>query len=69
MKKRDSALKIALKSKSSNDRCVFKNLCNWVVNELRKAKANLFKDIIKEAKGHSKMIWRNIHKLYIYKYI
>ena len=58
MKKRDFALKIALKSKSINDGRVFK-----VVNELRKAKANFFMTIIKEGKGNSKLIWKNINKL------
>ncbi len=63
-------MKTVLKSGSINDRRVFKNLNpnpeplrNKVVNELRKAKANFFIDIIKEEKGNSKLIWRNINKL------
>ncbi len=63
-------MKTVLKSGSINDRQVFKNLNlnpkplrNKVVNELRKAKANFFIDIIKEEKGNSKLIWRNINKL------
>ena len=53
MKKRDFILIIALKSKSINDGRVFKNLCDKVVNELRKAKANFFMTILKEGKLNS----------------
>jgi len=63
MKKRDFALKVALKSKLITDRQIFTNLRNKVVNELRKAKAKFFMDIIKDGKGNSKLIWSNINKL------
>ena len=59
MKKRDFPLKIALKSESIKMDEFLKNLPNKVVNELRKAKANIFMTIIKE----SKLIWKNINKL------
>jgi len=42
MKKRDFALKVALKSKLITDRHIFTNLRNKVVNELRKDKAKFF---------------------------
>ena len=63
MKKRDFPLKIALKSESIKMDEFLKNLPNKVVNELRKAKANIFMTIIKEGKGNSKLIWKNINKL------
>lgn len=63
MKKRDFALKVALKSKLITDRQIFTNLRNKVVNELRKAKAKFFMDIIKDGKGNSKLMWSNINKL------
>jgi len=39
------------------------NLPNKVVNELRKAKAKFFMDIIKDGKGNSKLIWSDINEL------
>lgn len=63
MKKRDFALKTALKSGLRLDRLVFNSLQNKVVQELRKAKAQFFINIINEAKGNSKMIWKTINQL------
>ena len=63
MKKRDFALKVALKSTSITDRHIFTSLRDKVVSELRKGKAKFFMDIIKDGKGNSKLIWRNINKL------
>lgn len=63
MKKRDSALKKALKTGQHVDLLIYKGLRNKVTTSLRKAKANLFFNIIKEAKGNSKLIWKPIDKL------
>lgn len=61
MKKCDFALKVALKSKLITDTQIFTNLRNKVVNELRKAKAKFFMDIIKDGKGNSKL-WSNMEQ-------
>ena len=61
LKKRDAALKKSLKS--SLDRLIYKGLRNKVTMQLRKAKANFFLEVIKEAKGNSKLLWRSIDKL------
>ena len=60
MKKRDLVLKNALKSGLRQDGLVFNTLRNKVVEELRKAKAKFFNNIINQAKGGCKMIWKNI---------
>ena len=59
LKKRDAALKKSLKSGLDTDRLIYKGLRNKVTMQLRKGKANFFK----EAKGNSKLLWRSIDKL------
>lgn len=63
MKQRDHALKQALKSKLEHDKRTFVMLRNKVIKELRKAKANFFINIIGEARGNAKLIWKQIKKL------
>lgn len=63
MKKRDVALKKILKSGLKTDRFSFTNLRNKVTAELRKAKANFFLEIIRNAQGNSRIIWKTIDKL------
>ena len=63
MKKRDASLKKFLKSKLSTDHLIFKGLRNKVTQELRKARANFFLDIISDAKGNCKKLWKSIDKL------
>ena len=63
MKKRDMALKSALKSKLSSDRYTFIMLRNRVVKELRASKANYFLNIIEKAGGNTKNIWNQLRKL------
>lgn len=63
MKERDILLKKALKSGLTTDRQLFTLARNKVVNKLRKAKASFFINIINEAKGNNKIIWKNINKL------
>ncbi|OOO00385.1 MAG: hypothetical protein ATN35_07545 [Epulopiscium sp. Nele67-Bin004] len=63
MKRRDMALKIALKSKLSSDRYTFTMLRNKVVKELRTSKANYFLNIIEKAGGNTKNIWNQLRKL------
>ena len=59
LKKRDAALKKSLKSGLDTDRLIYKGLRNKVTMQLRKAKAHFFLEVIKEAKGNSKMLWRS----------
>ncbi|XP_056291865.1 uncharacterized protein LOC130207340 [Pseudoliparis swirei] len=63
MKERDSALKTAIKNKSSHDRQHFAMLRNRVVMKLRKAKADFFMTVIEKARGKTKMVWDQLHKL------
>ncbi len=63
MKRRDMALKIALKSKLSSDRYTFTMFRNKVVKELRTSKANYFLNIIEKARGNTKNIWNQLRKL------
>lgn len=63
MKQRDHALKIAIKSVLAHDRRTFQHLRNKVVNELRKAKAHFFIDLINDAKRNSREVWENINKV------
>lgn len=42
---------------------IFKSLRNKVTGQLRKAKANFFLEIIKQAKGNSKQLWKGIDQL------
>ena len=60
MKQRDLALKVFLKSKLNTDHYIFKSLRNKVVMKLRKSKANFYLNMIKEAKGNSKNLWRSM---------
>lgn len=63
MKKRDASLKKFLKSKLSTDHLIFKSLRNKVTQRLRKARANFYLDIICDAKGNCKKLWKSIDKL------
>lgn len=63
MKKRDASLKKFLKSKLNTDHLIFKSLRNKVTQQLRKARANFFLNVISEAKGNSKKLWKSIDKL------
>lgn len=63
MKERDLSLKRALKSKQANDKRTFIMLRNKVTKEIRYAKANFFISIISEARGNTKLIWKQIQKL------
>lgn len=63
MKKRDTALKKFLKTRLSTDHLIFKSLRNRVTQQLRKARATFFLDLIRDAKGNSKKLWNSIDKL------
>lgn len=63
MKKRDMALKAFLKSGLTTDRFNFTSQRNKVTAALRKAKAGFFLEIIKNAQGNSRIIWKTINKL------
>lgn len=63
MKQRDHTLKIALKSGLAHDKKTFQHLHNKVVNNLRKAKANVFIDLINDTKGNSRQTSENINKV------
>lgn len=63
MKKRDEALKFFFKSGLTTDRFVFTSQRNKVIAEIRKAKASFFLEIIKNAQGNSRIIWKTIDKL------
>lgn len=60
MKKRDLALKIALKTKQYNDKLRFTTLNSKVVQRLR---GWLFLEGIGEGKGNVKLLWEQIKKL------
>lgn len=62
MKNRD-ALKKAIKSGRDIDRLGCKGLQNKVIQELRAAKPNYYYHLMNEAKGNSKLIWKNINSL------
>ena len=63
MKQRDKALKVSLKTKLTTDYYIYKSLRNKVTMLLRKAKANFFLNLIKEAKGNCKNLWKRMDKL------
>lgn len=63
MKQRDLALKPFLKSKLITDHYIYKSLRNKVTMQLKKAKANFYLNIITEAKGNTKLLWRSMDKL------
>lgn len=63
MKYRDSALKKAIKTGRHTDRLCYKGLRNKVIRELRVAKSNYYLHLMNEAKGNSKLIWKNINTL------
>lgn len=63
IKKRDASLKRFLKSGLITDHLIYKSLRNKVIMQLRKAKASFFLEIIREAKGNSKQLWKTIDKL------
>ena len=63
MKKRDHALKTALKSGLPTDLMVFKGLRNKVVIALRRAKATFFTNILTQAKGNSQLMWKHINNI------
>ncbi|KAJ8342373.1 hypothetical protein SKAU_G00323010 [Synaphobranchus kaupii] len=63
MKERDLSLKRALKFKQTNDKRTFIMLRNKVTKDIRNAKANFFISIISEARGNTKLIWKQIQKL------
>ena len=72
MKNRDYLLKKVLKSGLDTDMRLFKNHRNRVVNELKKAKAYFFIDIIQQTKGNNHLLWKHINSLspplFSYKY-
>lgn len=65
MIKRDASLKKYNKTGQLTQHLIYmyKGLRNHVTATIRKAKANFFLTLIKEAKGNSKLLWRNIDKL------
>lgn len=63
MKNRDSALNKAIKTGRDTDRLCYKGLQNKVIRELRVAKSNYYLHLMNEAKGNSKLIWKNINTL------
>lgn len=63
MKQRDKALKVSLKSKLTTDYYIYKSLRNKVTMLLRKAKTIFFLNLIKEANGNCKNLWRSMDKL------
>jgi len=52
-----------LKTKLNTDHLIFKSLRNKVTQQLRKARANFFLNVINEAKGNPKKLWKSIDKL------
>lgn len=58
MKKRNVSLK-----KVSEINLIFKSLRNKVTQQLRKARANFYLNIIRDARGNCKKLWKNIDKL------
>lgn len=63
MKKRDLALKKSLHSKLNSDHLAFKGLRNKVVQELRKAQASYYTNLIGNAKGNSNSLWKHLNVL------
>lgn len=63
MKKRDAFLKKFLKSGLITDHLIYKGLRNKVKMQPWKVKAIFFLDIIRDAKGNSKRLWKSIDKL------
>ncbi len=63
MKNRDSALKMATKSGRDIDRLCYKGLRNKVIRDLRVAKSSYYLHQLNEAKGNSKLIWKNVNSL------
>ncbi len=63
MKNRDSVLKMATKSGRDIDRLCYKGLRNKVIRELRVAKSSYYLHQLNEAKGNSKLIWKNVNSL------
>ena len=63
MKSRDAALKKAIKTKRDTDTLDYKGLRNKVFKELRLAKSRFHLQLLSEAKGNSKEIWKSINNL------
>ena len=60
---RDSSLKTALQSGLRSDWYSYTSLQNRVVRNIRKVKADLYIQVIDDAKGNGKLIWKNLNKL------
>lgn len=63
MKSREAALRKAIKTRRDTDMLIYKGLRNKVIQELREAKSHFYLNILNEAKGNSKLIWKNIDNL------
>lgn len=63
MKQGDNAMKQFLKSKMECEKRNFNKWINRVINEIRKAKANVYISIIEQGKGNPKLIWENLRNL------
>lgn len=62
MKNRDSALRKTIKSRRDTDMLIYKDFRNKVTQELRLAKSRIYLHVMNEAKGNSKLNWKNNHK-------
>lgn len=64
IKKRDFALiTFFVKTRYDTDLILFKGLRNQVVKELRNSKSNYYMKMLADAKGNSKLIWKQINSL------
>lgn len=63
MKQRDHALKTCLKSKNNTDMLTFKSLGNLVVKEMCKSRSEYYINVLSEAKGNEKAIWKQLNCL------
>lgn len=63
MKMRDMANKKSLRSKLDTDLLNYKKLRNKVIQELRKAKASYYTQLIDNAKGSNNSLWKYLNNL------
>lgn len=63
MKMRDLALKKSLHTKLNNDPLTYKSLRNKVVQELHKAQASYYTELIGNARGNNYTLWKYLSNL------
>lgn len=63
MKTGDAALRKAIKTRRDTDMLIYKGFRNKVIEKLSLAKSGFYLNILNEAKGNSKLIWKNIDNL------